>query len=43
LDQNSRVHRRNSLGLLQNGSQGRTVANDLLESADPAILICHYH
>jgi hypothetical protein len=43
LDQNSRVHRRNPFGLFQNGSQGRTVADDLLESADPAFLICHYH
>src|ERR1700747_1235227 len=43
LDQNSRVHRRNPFGLFQDGSQGRTGADDLLESADPTFLICHYH
>jgi hypothetical protein len=43
LDQNSRVHRRNPFGLFQNGSQGRAVADDLLESANPTFLICHYH
>jgi hypothetical protein len=43
LDQNSRVHRRYPFGLFQNGSQGRAVADDLLESANPTFLICHYH
>ena len=34
---------RNPFGLFQNSSEGRTVADDLLESADPTFLICHYH
>jgi hypothetical protein len=43
LDEHSRVRRRNSFGLLQNDSQGGAVAYDLLESANPTVLISHCH
>jgi len=43
LNENGRIRSRNPLGLLQHSSQSRAVAYDLLESADPTILICHYH
>src|SRR5580693_8000645 len=43
LDEHSGVRRRNPLGLLQHDSQSRAVAYDLLESADPTVLISHFH
>ncbi|HJY93250.1 MAG TPA: hypothetical protein VJ255_23390, partial [Candidatus Acidoferrum sp.] len=43
LDEHSRVRRRNPFGLLKHDSQGRAVAYDLLESADPTVLIHHFH
>jgi hypothetical protein len=43
LNENCRVRRRNSLDLIENSSKSRAVADDLLESADPAILFCDYH
>jgi hypothetical protein len=39
LDEHSSVRRRNPLGLLKHDSQSRAVAYDLLESADPMVLI----
>jgi hypothetical protein len=43
LDEHSRVCRRNPLGLLKHDSQSRAVAYNLLESADPTVLINHLH
>jgi hypothetical protein len=43
LNENSRIRRRNPLGLLQHNSQSRAIAYDLLEPADPTILICRCH
>jgi hypothetical protein len=43
LNENGRVRRRDSLGLIENDSKSRAVADDLLESAHPAVLICNGH
>jgi hypothetical protein len=43
LNENGRIRRRNPLGLLQHNSQSRAIAYDLLEPADPTILICRCH
>jgi hypothetical protein len=43
LNENGRIRRRDPLGLLQHNSQSRAIAYDLLESADPTILIWRCH
>jgi hypothetical protein len=43
LNENRRVRRRHALGLIENDSKSRAVADDLLESAHPAVLICNCH